>query len=143
LHATNSNGQIILCISDDKNIIMIKSPQMEHTTSFMPIANGNVYDSQSLPSESVAESLQQQQQKESQLLSQRKRDNLVITPKMTSQLHSSEMDTTLAKVIVVQAHVRGHLTRKHLEPLKVQTRAATTIQAYWYSKFIIVYFRET
>lgn len=117
--------------TDDENVVMVKSPQMEHTTPFMHITNGNVCDFQSLPSEAVTETLQRQQQQqqegESQSLPQRKRDN-------TSQLHSTAVvDAVLAKkVTLIQAHVRGHLTRKYLEPLKIQTRAATTIQAYWY-----------
>ena len=94
----------------------------------MHITNGDVCDFQSLPSVAVTETLQQQQQQqqgESQSLPQRKQD--------TSQLHSTAgVDAVLAKkVTLIQAHVRGHLTRKHMEPLKVQIRAATTIQAYW------------
>lgn len=73
--------------------------------------------------------LQQQQS-----LAQRKQDDLIIT-KTAPQYQSTGTDAVLAKrVIIVQAHIRGHLARKRLEPVKVQIRAATTIQAYWYSK---------
>ena len=107
---------------------MVKSLQMEHTEPFMHITNGDVCGFQS--SEAITKTLQQQQQQqegESQSLPQRKREP-------SSQLQSTAgVDAVLAKkVTIVQAHVRGHLTRKHLEPLKIQTRAATTIQAYWY-----------
>ena len=108
---------------------MVKSPQMEHTVPIIPtITNGNVCDFHSLPSESVARTIQQQ---ENHSLPQRKDD--AITTEQAPQAHSTGVDAVVAKkVTTVQAHVRGYLTRKHLEPLKAQTRAATTIQAYWY-----------
>ena len=103
---------------------------MEHTVPIIStITNGNVCDFHSLPSESVAKTIQQQ---ENHLLPQRKGDDAVTT-EQAPQAHSTGVDTVVAKkVTTVQAHVRGYLTRKHLEPLKAQTRAATTIQAYWY-----------
>ena len=106
--------------TDDENVIRVKSPQLEHTTPFMHITNGDV---QSLPLEDRTKASRLQQQSPSQ---RRMDPNL--------QVHSAVgVDAVLAKkVTVVQAHVRGYLTRKHLEPLKMQTKAATVIQAYWY-----------
>lgn len=112
---------------------MITLPQTEHTISCIPtITNGDISDFHSLLSEDVVKPLHHQQQhRENQSAPQRKRDDLINT-KPASQLHSTGVDAGLArKVTIVQAHVRGHLTRKHLEPLRIQTRAATTIQAYW------------
>ena len=103
--------------TDDGNVIRVKSPQLEHTTPFMYITNGDV---QSLPLEDRTKASRLQQQSPSQ--------------RRMVQVHSAVgVDAVLAKkVTVVQAHVRGYLTRKHLEPLKMQTKAATVIQAYWY-----------
>ena len=121
-------------ILDDENAIMVTSPQTEHTIPCIPtITNGDASDFHSLLSEDIVKPLHHlQQHRENQSTPQRKRDDFINTKLVSQLLHSTGMDAGLArKVTVVQAHVRGHLTRKHLEPLRIQTRAATTIQAYW------------
>ena len=101
-------------------MVIVKSPQLERATLFMYHTNDDI---RSLPLEDGIKALGSQQQSPSQ----RRMD-------LTSLVRSAVgVDAVLAKkVTIIQAHVRGYLARKHLEPLKIQTKAATIIQAYWY-----------
>lgn len=134
LHVISNNAIVKICTIDDENAVMITSPQTEHTIPCIPtITNGDISDFHYSLSEDVVKPFHHQQQlRESQLVAQRKRDDFINTKPVSQHLHSTGVDAVLVRrVTIVQAHVRGHLTRKHLEPLRIQTRAATTIQAYW------------
>jgi len=97
---------------------------LNHVKSLLP---GGAHDFLSLPSEGVTQ-LSWEQHKKSQSLVE-KSERLVITP---THPHPHGADMILNnQVTTVQAYVRGHLTRKHIKPFKLQTKAATTIQAHW------------
>jgi len=82
------------------------------------------------PLEGVTE-LSWQRYKKSQSSVERS-ERVVVMPTVMQNPHPNGVNMTLNKqVTTVQACVRGHLARKQIKPFKIQTKAATTIQALW------------
>lgn len=115
------------CVTvDNGSFVTTSSP---HVKSLLP---AGAHDLLALPSEGITELSWQQHNKSQPLSLVGRNEQLVITPTVMQPSHPSGVDMTLnKKVTTVQAYIRGHLTRKHINPFKVQTKAVVTIQAHW------------
>lgn len=109
-------------VSDNGSFVTTSSsPNLNHVKSLLP---GGAHDLLPLPLEGMS----WEQHKKGQSLVE-KSERQVVTP-THSRPHGADMILN-NQVTTVQAYVRGHLTRKHIKPFKLQTKAATTIQAHW------------